>query len=133
MFTVKIEGLAAVEQRLEAMRQNIDQLAGRGINDELRAWESEDLRRQRPEAAQSGTGSATTTLRQEPVGADGWKWWEEQQREPGGSPEGGEFREYPEGHWRRRRRRRRRQRGWRRQQPKTMASVARSVFKRRLG
>jgi hypothetical protein len=92
------------------------------MSEALSQWETADLNRDHPETVQVATNTVQTTLREAPRGAAGFQWWQEQEREPGGIPEGGEFMSYPPGH-RRLRRRRRRRFGGRRQRMKKSPSV----------
>src|SRR5215831_3392968 len=124
-------GTSAADQAMMTMRQSIKEFASKQMGAELVEREIADLNRSSPETARAATNRVETTLREEPRGADGWRWWEEQEREPSGISEDGEFISFPPGHWRlRRRRRRRRYAGRRRRRSAVQAVFMRGIRRR---
>jgi len=120
MLGLRIENTAAVERAITTMLSRLDRFAGTEMPQVFFQWQSQDMKRSRPEVEQK-RDAVETTIKDTPRVR--YRWWEEQPREPSGIPEGGEWLEFP---FRRRRRRRRRRARRPRQarRPRTVGAVA---------
>jgi hypothetical protein len=110
MFTISADTDAA-EKLVAMMQERVKQFAAVEMPQAFVEWQSDDMNRSRPSVEQPSSDTVETTIRNPPQAGDRWNWWEDQEREPRGIPEGGEFMSFPAGHWRNRRRRRAVRRG----------------------